>query len=68
MVKRRFLASKSYDIHVHESTCTTVKVVGGILGWACRGLTDGSLLLWNFSVAFSVSPDVSFIFVLIDDF
>ena len=30
-----------------------------------RGLTGGFLLLWNFSVAISVSPHVCFILVLI---
>ena len=36
-----------------------------VLGWACRGLTGGFLLLQNFSVAISVSPHVCFILVLI---
>ena len=36
-----------------------------VLGWAYRGLTGGFLLLQNFSVAFSVSPHVCFILVLI---
>ena len=35
------------------------------LGQAYRGLTGGFLLLWNFSVAISVSPHVCFILVLI---
>ena len=36
-----------------------------VLGWPCRGLTGGFLLLQNFSVAISVSPHVCFILVLI---
>ena len=32
-----------------------------VLGQACRGLTDGFLLLRIFSVAISVSPHVCFI-------
>ena len=36
-----------------------------VLGWACRGLTGGFLLLQNFCVAVSVSPRVCFILVLI---
>ena len=36
-----------------------------VLGWACRGLNGGFLLLQNFSVAISVSPHVCFILVLI---
>ena len=36
-----------------------------VLGWACRGLTGGFLLLQNVSVAISVSPHVCFILVLI---
>ena len=36
-----------------------------VLGWAYRGLTGGFLLLQNFSAAFSVSPHVCFILVLI---
>ena len=34
-----------------------------VLGWAYRGLTGGFLLLQNFSVAISVSPNVCFILV-----
>ena len=36
-----------------------------VLGWAYHGLTGGFLLLQNFSVAISVSPDVCFILVFI---
>ena len=36
-----------------------------VLGRACLGLTGGFLLLRNFSVAISVSPQVCFILVLI---
>ena len=36
-----------------------------VLGWAYRGLTDGFLLLQNFSVAISVSPHVCFILLSI---
>ena len=36
-----------------------------VLGGAYHGLIGGFLLLWNFSVAISVSPHVWFIFVLI---
>ena len=43
--------------------CTTVGRV--VLGRAYRGLTGGFLLLWNFSVAISVSPHICFILVLI---
>ena len=36
-----------------------------VLGWAYRGLTGGFLLLQNFGVAISVSPNVCFILILI---
>ena len=48
-----------------------IRAVGGwhpfrvVLGWACRGLAGGFLLLQNFSAAISVSPHVCFVLVLI---
>ena len=36
-----------------------------VLGWACRGLTGGFLLLQSFGVAVSVGPRVCFVLVLV---
>ena len=41
---------------------------GFVLGQAFHGLTGGFLLLWNFSVAISVSPHACFILILISVF
>ena len=47
------------------------RAVGGwhpfrfVLGWACRGLAGGFLLLRSFGVAVSVGPHVCFVLVLV---
>ena len=57
---------------MHEKPClipilyvSLLTLIPVVLGRAYRGLTGGFLLLRNFSVAISVSPQVCFILVLI---
>ena len=40
-------------------------LIGVVLGWACRGLAGGFLLLQGFCVAVSVGPRVCFVLVLV---
>ena len=46
-----------------DGDVVTAKALRVVLGWAYRGLNCGFLLLQNFSVAISVSPNVCFILV-----
>ena len=52
-------------INIYRVLAVSGVRVTSFLGWAYHGLTDGFLLLQNFSVAISVSPHVCFILVLI---
>ena len=71
LIARRWVGLQTEWWYHPKPYLRVARAVGGwhpfrvVLGWACRGLADGFLLLQSFGVAISVSPHVCFVLVLI---